>query len=197
MSDRPWLSWLEEDEATGELADVYAWAEEHFGWVPPAVKIFSVRPEVAVAQNGLRRVLLGDASSLGARRSDLIGAAVSGINRCQYCGTAHSGLLRLRAELDADDAVLAYRDWRALELSAADRAMLEFAEKLTLTPAQMTADDIAELRANGFTDENVFDIVVLTAYRNFMNRVNDGLGVPTADLHRKFGLDHVRAITES
>jgi alkylhydroperoxidase family enzyme len=61
----------------------------------------------------------------------------------------------------------------------------------------MTADDIAELRANGFTDENVFDIVVLTAYRNFMNRVNDGLGVPAGDLQHKFGADHVRAIAET
>jgi hypothetical protein len=43
----------------------------------------------------------------------------------------------------------------------------------------------------------VFDIVLLTAYRNFMNRVNDGLGVPAGDLQHKFGADHVRAIAET
>ena len=37
---------------------------------------------------------------------------------------------------------------------------------------------------------------MLTAYRNFMNRVNDGLGVPTVDLHHKFGADHVQAIAK-
>jgi len=194
---RPWIPWLEENEVDGDLAEVYAWAREHFGWVPPAVKVFSVRPEVAIAQNGLRRVLLGDASSLGARSSDLLGAAVSGMNHCTYCGTAHSGLLKLRGDLDQDEAVLAYRDWRRLDLSDADRAMLAFAEKLTFTPAQMAEEDVAGLRDHGFSDENIFDIVVLTAYRNFMNRVNDGLGVPTGDLHQKFGADHVRAIAES
>ena len=77
-----WVPWVEEDEATGSLARVYDWARENFGWVPPAVKIFSVRPEVAEAQNHLRSTLLGDASSLGERRADLIGAAVSGMNHC-------------------------------------------------------------------------------------------------------------------
>lgn len=197
MSGRGWLPWIEDDQVTGELAEVYDWARQHFGWVPPAVKVFTVRPEVAVAQNKLRQVLLGDASSLGARRADLIGAAVSGMNHCVYCGTAHSGLLKLRGELGGDEAVLAYRDWRALDLAKDDRAMLAFAEKLTFAPAQVTEGDIDELRRHGFTDENVFDIVLLTAYRNFMNRVNDGLGVPAGDLQDKFGADHVRAIAET
>jgi len=190
----PWIPCADEDEATGELREVYERARRRFTFVPDAVKVFSIRPEVAAAQDQLRGVLLGDASSLGARRADLIGTAVSGMNHCEYCGTAHSGLLVKRGDLEQDEAIRVYRNWREVELSDADQAMLRFAEKLTFTPASATEADIDELRGHGFSDVNVFDIVVLTAYRNFMNRVNDGLGVTTERLRNRFGQDLVDAI---
>ena len=194
MMNMPWIGWVEEEDATGALADLYESARGRFEFVPDAVKIFSIRPEVAVAQDQLRRVLLGDASSLGARRADLIGAAVSGMNHCEYCGTAHSGLLAKRGDLTEDEAVRVYKNWRQVELSDADQAMLRVAEKLTFTPASFTEDDITELRAHGFSDVNIFDVVVLAAYRNFMNRVNDGLGVTAERLRGRFGDAHVEAI---
>jgi len=188
MSQQPYIDWVEDGQASGELAAIYARAKRGFaGFLPPAVKIFSVRPEVAAAMEQLRSVLLGDASSLGARRADLIGGAISGLNHCEYCGTAHTSLLVKRGELAMTDAEQLYRDWRVLDLEAADRAMLEFAEKLTFSPSQVSAADIQALREAGFTEENVFDIVLLSAYRNFMNRVNDGFGVPSAELRQRFG----------
>lgn len=190
----PWIPWVEEDEATGELADVYERARQRFTFVPDAVKIFSIRPEVAVAQDRLRGVVLGAASSLGARRADLIGTAVSGMNHCEYCGSAHSGLLVQRNDLEQDEAVRVYRNWREVDLPEADAEMLRFAEKLTFTPASVTEDDIRGLRNHGFSDVNIFDIVLLTAYRNFMNRVNDGLGVGTERLRGRFGSDLIDAI---
>lgn len=189
-----WVRVVEEHEATDEIAELYESARGRFTFVPDAVKVFTVRPEVAVAQDALRRVVLGDASSLGARRADLVGAAVSGMNHCEYCGTAHTGLLAKRGDLDDDESVAVYRNWREVDLPDDDRAMLAFAEKLTFTPAQVTEDDIDKLRSHGFSDENVFDIVLLTAYRNFMNRVNDGLGVTTERLAGRFGAAHVAAI---
>ena len=55
--------------------------------------------------------------------------------------------------------------------------MLEFTENLTLTPAMMTEDDINALRATGWTDPDVLDIVMACAYFNFRVRVVDGLGL--------------------
>jgi uncharacterized peroxidase-related enzyme len=190
----PWIPCVDEEKATGVLADVYESARRRFTFVPDAVKVFSMRPEVAAAQDQLRGVLLGDASSLGARRADLIGTAVSGMNHCEYCGTAHSGLLVKRGDLDHDQAVRVYRNWREVDLSESDQVMLRFAEKLTFTPASVTQADIEELRAHGFSDVNIFDIVLLSAYRNFMNRVNDGLGVIPERLGTRFGQDLVDAI---
>jgi uncharacterized peroxidase-related enzyme len=190
----PWIDWVEEDEAHGVVAELYESARERFEFVPDAVKIFSVRPEVAVAQDALRRVLLGEASSVGSRRADLIGAAVSGMNHCEYCGTAHTGLLASRGDLSDDEAVRVYKNWRDVDLAPADKAMLLFAEKLTFTASSIIESDLDELRAHGFDDVNIFDIVLLVAYRNFMNRVNDGLGVTTERLRGRFGTTHVDAI---
>lgn len=57
--------------------------------------------------------------------------------------------------------------------------MLTYAVKLTLTPGDMVADDVAALRAAGFSDRDVLDIVEVTAYYAYANRIADGLGIST------------------
>lgn len=190
-----WIRTVAEDEAEGVVAELYRQARETFTFVPEAVKVFSLRPDVAQAQAQLRSALVGPASTLGARRADMIGAAISGLNDCEYCGIAHAGLLARRSEFSTDDSLAIFRNWRSVDLPEDERAMLEFAEKLTLMPAGTTEDDIERLREVGFSDENIYDIVMLTAYRNFMNRVNDGLGVPTDRLRGRFGDDFYEAAT--
>ena len=60
--------------------------------------------------------------------------------------------------------------------------MLEYTEKLTLTPAMMTEDDINALRATGWDDRDILDIVMACAYFNFRVRVVDGLGLEIPDM---------------
>ena len=72
-------------------------------------------------------------------------------------------------------------DWRQMELSEAEYAMLEFAEKLTLTPSNMRETDVQKLRDVGWTDRDILDIVHVCAYFNFRVRVVDGLGLEVAD----------------
>ena len=72
-------------------------------------------------------------------------------------------------------------DWRQLELTEAERAMLEYVEKLTLTPTSMTEADVQRLRDAGWSDRDVLDIVHVCAYFNFRVRVVDGLGLELAD----------------
>ena len=55
--------------------------------------------------------------------------------------------------------------------------MLAYAVKLTRTPGEMTASDVEDLRATGFSDRDVLDIVEVTAYYAYANRIADGLGV--------------------
>jgi uncharacterized peroxidase-related enzyme len=72
-------------------------------------------------------------------------------------------------------------DWRTMELTEAEHAMLEYVEKLTLTPSLMTELDVQKLREVGWTDRDILDIVHVCAYFNFRVRVVDGLGLELGD----------------
>lgn len=69
------------------------------------------------------------------------------------------------------------QDYRRAPLSNADRAMLDYAVKLTLEPWNVHKDDVDRLRACGFSDAAILDINQIAAYYNFVNRLADGLGV--------------------
>jgi uncharacterized peroxidase-related enzyme len=68
-------------------------------------------------------------------------------------------------------------DYRTAELTPADRALCDYAVKLTRAPHEMTRDDISALRAAGLSDAAVLDAVQVIAYFNYINRVADALGV--------------------
>ena len=73
------------------------------------------------------------------------------------------------------------RDWRTAGLSAADRALLAFAEKLTRAPSAAAKDDLEALRGHGFADADLHDAVQIISYFNYINRIADGLGVDLED----------------
>lgn len=68
-------------------------------------------------------------------------------------------------------------DYRTADLAPADRAMLDYAVKLTTTPQAMERGDLEPLRRHGFNDEAIHDIVQVTALFAYYNRLADGLGI--------------------
>lgn len=76
-----------------------------------------------------------------------------------------------------DFATQVAKDWRAAPLAPADVAMLEFGEKLTLTPFLMSETDVVTLRGHAFDDRDIISIILAAAYRNYIVRVADALGV--------------------
>lgn len=72
-------------------------------------------------------------------------------------------------------------DWRSADLDAPTVALLEYAEKLTADPASVGRGDVAALRANGFDDKAVSSATQVVAYFNYINRIAEGLGVPSED----------------
>ena len=69
------------------------------------------------------------------------------------------------------------RDYTKAKLDSQDTAMLAFAEMLTFHHTDVAQDDIQKLREEGFTDENILDIIGSVAYRNFSNRLNIAIGL--------------------
>ena len=83
-----------------------------------------------------------------------------------------------RSEAEANALVEALAsDDRTAPLADPDRAMLDYALKLTHAPASIAAGDIDRLRAAGCDDRAIHDICAITAYFAFVNRIADGLGV--------------------
>ena len=82
------------------------------------------------------------------------------------------------------------RDWRkAPQLSAAERALCEFAERLSRDPAAMSEGDVRELRAQGWEDRAIHDATQIIAYFNYINRVAEALGVELEEFVRPWGED--------
>jgi uncharacterized peroxidase-related enzyme len=84
----------------------------------------------------------------------------------------------LRRELGSQEAAMRLRDWRTAGLEPAEEQMLSFAEKLTLDEGRMNQSDADALRAVGFTDPLILDVIVEVAYLNCFTRIANALGVP-------------------
>ena len=89
---------------------------------------------------------------------------------------AHGGFLRQHSD-DPEYSSHIIHDYTQADLDPQTRAILDYAVKLTLTPALMRESDIDGLRATGLTDQQVLSTVAITCVFNFMNRLADGLGV--------------------
>jgi uncharacterized peroxidase-related enzyme len=79
--------------------------------------------------------------------------------------------------LDEELVAALRRDYTTAPLSDQDRAMVDYAAKLTLRPRDMTAGDLDRLRQAGFDDRGILQINLIASFFNYINRVADGLGV--------------------
>ena len=77
------------------------------------------------------------------------------------------------------------QDWRTANLNLPDRALCDYAEKLTGIPELMTEDDVQKLRDHGWSDTAIHDATQVIAYFNYINRIADALGVePETDIRK-------------
>lgn len=85
-------------------------------------------------------------------------------------------------------------DYKKAGLDAKDLAMLEYAEKITLYPSQVNENDVEALRRAGWSDRDVLDIAAVTAYRNFITRMADAMGVELTEDYKKLRQDYVQSL---
>ncbi len=82
---------------------------------------------------------------------------------------------------DDDRTAALEQDYREAQLSPRERAMLNYAVKLTLTPSEMQQADVQQLREVGLSDAAIHDLCQVSAYYNYVNRLAEGLGVELED----------------
>jgi uncharacterized peroxidase-related enzyme len=108
---------------------------------------------------------------------------VSSANRCYYCQVAHGQAVR---ELSGDPVLgeLLVMNYRAAKLTKRQRAMLDFAWKLTVTPAEVVEADRAALRKSGFSETEIWDLASVAAFFNFSNRIATAVDMmPNEEYH--------------
>ncbi len=114
-------------------------------------------------------LMLGN-SGLTKLEREMIAVVVSSINKCFYCLAAHGAAVR---ELSGDPILgeMMVMNYRAADLDARQKAMLDFAAKLTEDSAKIEEPDRQALRDAGFSDRDIWDIGAVAAFFNMTNRV--------------------------
>jgi uncharacterized peroxidase-related enzyme len=153
------------------------------GFVPNVLTAYAHDMAKLEAFSALYNDLMLAPSGLSKLEREMIAVAVSAENRCFYCLTAHGAAVR---QLSGDPLLgeLMVMNWRAADLSARHRAMLDFAVTLTIAPGDIEEDDREALREAGFTERDIWDISAVAAFYNMSNRMASAVDMrPNDEYH--------------
>ncbi|MDW8468126.1 MAG: peroxidase-related enzyme [Burkholderiales bacterium] len=148
--------------------------QEKTGFVPNVFLALAHRPAewraFVAYHDALMEVEPDERRTLTKAEREMIVVATSGANDCLYCVVAHGAILRIRAKNPRLADQLAVNPRRA-ELAPRQRAMIEFALKVALESRAVEEADFARLRAEGFTDDDIWDIAAIAAFFAMSNRL--------------------------
>jgi len=148
----------------------FAKCDEKLGFVPNVLRAYSFNADKLTNFMAMYNELMLGPSGLSKLEREMIAVVASSINHCFYCLTAHGAAVR---QLSGDPALgeLMVMNYRAAELSPRQRAMLDFAAKLTESPDKMVEADRQALRNAGFSDADIWDLAAVTSFFNMSNRL--------------------------
>jgi uncharacterized peroxidase-related enzyme len=164
-------------EAGGRLKEIYDALVKSRGKLADVHTIQSLRPESISAHMDLYMEIMFSQSELSRAERELIGTIVSIANGCSYCTRHHATALNHYWKNDLKIEKLI--SGRHMEiLSSKESVLFEFASHLTQYPEQHEDKDFTpQLRRIGLSDAAILDVVLVTAYFNFVNRIVLSLGV--------------------
>lgn len=161
----PDLAKLPEDIRTRILA-----VQEKSGFVPNVFLTLAYRPDEFRAFFAYHDALMDKDSGLTKAEREMIVVATSIANQCQYCVVAHGAILRIRAKnpLIADQIAANYRK---ADITPRQKAMLDFAMKVSAEAHKVTDMDFSDLAGHGFTTDDIWDIAAVAAFFGLSNRI--------------------------
>ena len=144
--------------------------QEKSGFVPNVFLTLAHRPEEFRAFFAYHDALMNKAEGLTKAEREMIVVATSNANQCQYCVVAHGAILRVRAKnpLIADQVAVNYRK---ADITPRQKAMLDFAMKVSARAYEVGDDDVADLQKHGFSEDDIWDIAAIAAFFGMSNRL--------------------------
>ncbi len=170
-------------ELDPDLQTVWKKATDKIGMVPNVLQAYSLRPQRLRNFMAMYNEIMLSSSGLSKLEREMVAVVVSSANRCYYCLVAHGAAVR---QLSGDPQLgeMMALNYRVAELDLRQRAMMDFAWKLTVTPADVSDADRAVLAAVGLNPEDVFDLSETIAFYNLSNRMAHALDMmPNPEYH--------------
>jgi uncharacterized peroxidase-related enzyme len=176
---------LKPGKLSPEMKAYFKLCREKLGFVPNVLKAFAFDNAKLEAFVAYRNDLMQAESGLSKLEREMIATVVSAQNRCYYCITAHGASVRYLS----DDPVLGellVMNYRAARLDQRQRAMLDFAVKLTVESWKVEEADREKLRRVGFSDRDIWDIAAVAAFYNMTNRLASATDMrPNSEYHKQ------------
>jgi uncharacterized peroxidase-related enzyme len=143
---------------------------EKLGFVPNVLRAYAFDAVKLKAFIDMADNLMLAESGLTKLEREMIAVAVSAVNHCHYCLTAHGAVVRQRSG-DPVTGELIAQNYRAANLPPRQKAMLDFTVKLTEAPDKIEEADRQALRDAGFSDRDIWDIAAVAGFFNMSNRI--------------------------
>jgi uncharacterized peroxidase-related enzyme len=166
-----------------DLQKYFRVCDEKIGFLPNVLAAYSFDEKKLRAFIGFYNDLMLEDSPLSKLEREMIAVVVSSANHCYYCQVAHGQAVR---ELSGDPALgeMLVMNYRAAALPTPQRAMLDFAHKMTVSPDAIVEADRTVLRDAGFDDRAIWDIAAVAAFFNMTNRMATAIDMmPNAEYH--------------
>jgi len=171
------------DPLPEEVAELFDKCQEKLGLVPNVLVAYAHNPAKLRAFSQIYNTLMLGPSGLSKLEREMIAVAVSALNRCWYCLVAHGAAVRVLSGRPELGEALVMNHHQA-EITPRQRAMIEFARKLTTDSANIGEADRAALRSHGFPEADIWDIADTAAFFNMSNRVASAVGMaPNPEYH--------------
>lgn len=156
-----------------DLQEVFSKCVDKLGFVPNVLAAYSLKPNKLRHFMAMYNELMLAPSGLSKLEREMVAVVVSSANHCYYCLVAHGQAVR---SLSGDPQLgeMMVMNYRVAPLEARQRAMLDFAWKLTKTPEQVTEDDRDLLRGVGLSPDDMFDLADTVGFFNMSNRMAIG-----------------------
>lgn len=175
------------DLPAAELSDAtkayFDKCREKLGLIPNVLLSYAFDEKKLRAFTDMYNDLMLGESGLSKLEREMIAVAVSSVNHCFYCLTAHGAAVR---QLSGDPSLgeMMAMNYRAAELTERRKTMLDFAVKLTEQPDAIEECDREALREAGFSDRDIWDIASVAGFFNMSNRVAAAVDMrPNAEYH--------------
>lgn len=172
MSDQPISRFPvpELSEMPEDIRELILQVQEKSGFIPNVFLALAHRPEEFRAFFAGHDALMDKSEGLSKAERELIVVATSAVNDCLYCVVAHGAILRIRARNPLLADQVAINPFKA-DLSARERIIVDFALTVASSSAAVTDARLDEMRSQGFTDDEIWDIGAITAFFAMSNRL--------------------------